>query len=48
MKRAIGGIGLAVILLMSLERGYAQRGRGAAPNQAPQTGRAGAPFDPSG
>jgi hypothetical protein len=49
MKRLTGVVGLAVILLMLQERGFGQRGQGAAPaNPTSPTGRAGAPFDPTG
>jgi hypothetical protein len=45
----IGTVGLAVILLTMQDRGYGQGGRGAAQGtQTPPTGKAAAPFDPTG
>jgi hypothetical protein len=44
----IGTVGLAVILLTMQDRGYGQGGRGAQGAQTPPTGKAAAPFDPTG
>ena len=49
LQLVAGTVGLAVMLLTMQERGYGQAGRGAAPgNQPPPTGKAAAPFDPTG
>ena len=47
MKLLTGTVGLAAILLSLQQPAFGQRGQGAAP-APPQTGKAGAPFDPAG
>jgi hypothetical protein len=49
LQLVVGTVGLAVILLTTQDRAFGQGGRGAAQNnQTPPTGKAGAPFDPTG